>query len=138
MMTLLTGTVAGLSMWAALWTIPTSEPSIAGWTTYYAPDVMEQVAANRGMDLTGYAGGVALNRRGDLGRKIWIRWGDGTVEGPFLVVDCAARQDYPARETAGLVLEVDAQTARRSRFFGIGPVPVVVHFVYPLDPENAL
>jgi hypothetical protein len=115
----------------ALWTIPTADDSLDGRATYYAEGMMEQVAANRGLDLRGYKGGVALNRAGDLRRTVWLQWADGAVEGPFLVVDCASRRDFPERERQGYVVEVDAQTARRRVFYDGKPAAVTVWFRRP-------
>jgi hypothetical protein len=102
-----------------------------GYATYYAPGLMEKVAANRGIDLQAYLGGVALNRAGDLGRAVWLEWGPGQVEGPFLAVDCAQFKHFPERQRLSYVVEVDAGTARRHRFYGAGPVPVRVLFTEP-------
>jgi hypothetical protein len=115
-----------------LWPVPTAEPSIRGRSTYYAPTVMEEVTAARGLDLSPYAGGVALNRAGDLGRLVLLEWWDGAVTGPYLVVDCARRDHYDQRESQNYVVEVDAQTAMARGFYGVGPVPVIVWFL-PLD-----
>lgn len=104
-----------------------SPDTLHGRATYYSPGKMAQVARYRGMDLTYYQGGVALNRRGDLGRVVWLEF-DGAIEGPFLVVDCARRQHYKARLRAGYVVEVDAETALRHDFYGVGPIPVKVFF----------
>jgi hypothetical protein len=121
----------------ALWTVPTSDPSIAGRATYYSPGLMEQVAANRGITLAGYAGGVALNRARDLRRAVWIEWAGGPITGPYLVVDCAARgTDYELRERLHLILEVDAQTAQARGFFDVGPVPVTVWFTNPRPADQ--
>ena len=104
-----------------------SSQNLEGQATYYSHGLMERVAENRGMDLTGYMGGIALNRKGDLGRVVWLEWGSVT-EGPFLTVDCARKGHFQAREDDGRVVEVDAQTAQRHGFFGVGPVPVKVIF----------
>lgn len=124
-----------LALVPALWTVPTAEPSIQGYATYYAPGVMEQVAAYRGYDLSNYAGGVALNRAADLGRQVVILWQDGTVSGPYLVVDCARRDHCDTRESQNYVIEVDAQTAQEHSFYNSSPVPVTVWFL-PIDLSN--
>lgn len=67
----------------AAWSEPTPMTFLDGYATYYAPGLMEKVAANRGIDLQAYLGGVALNRAGDLGRAVWLEWGPGQVEGPL-------------------------------------------------------
>ena len=104
-----------------------SPETLDGQVTYYSPGLMQQVAENRGLSLEGYAGGVALNRRGDLGRVVWLEF-DGAIDGPFLVVDCARREHYESREQRSRVVEVDAQTAMRRGFYGVRPVSVKVFF----------
>ena len=121
----------------ALWATPTEAASIDGLATYYAPRLMQTVADNRGMDLTHYAGGVALNRAGDLGRTVWIEH-KGEITGPYLVVDCARRDvHFESRERKdhgddgdkALIVEVDYRLAREWRM--AGPVPVKVWFELP-------
>ncbi len=104
-----------------------SPQNLEGRATYYRPDLMGEVAANRSLSLNGYMGGVALNRKGDLGRVVWLEF-DRAIEGPFLSVDCAQHEHYKAREQKGYVVEVDAATALRHDFFGVGPAPVKVYF----------
>ena len=104
-----------------------SSDSLEGQATYYSQGLMREVAANRGMDLSGFEGGVALNRRGDLGRVVWLEF-DHAISGPYLSVDCARREHYKTREERGYVVEVDAETAKRHGFWKIGPAPVKVYF----------
>ena len=121
----------------ALWATPTEAASIAGLTTYYSPGVMQTTADNRGMDLAHFAGGVALNRAGDLGRTVWLEH-DGEISGPYLVVDCARRGvHFESRERKDdkrkpLIVEVDYRLAREWHM--AGPEPVKVWFELP---ENA-
>lgn len=123
--------MAVLTLWAALWTVPTSDASVQGLATYYAPGLMEEVAANRGMGglPAGYVGMVALNRMGDLRRSVWLER-EGEVTGPYRVVDCAGRGDhFEDRERRRLVVEVAYELGQA---WGMqGPVPVVVHFEPP-------
>ena len=104
-----------------------SSGNLEGQATYYSPTLMQQVAESRGLSLEGYAGGVALNRRGDLGRVVWLEF-DGVIAGPFLTVDCVQERHYQEREDQGRVVEVDAETAQRQGFYGVGPVSVKVWF----------
>jgi hypothetical protein len=77
------------------------EPSVlpqSGLATYYAPGLMEAVQAKRALngeigDCPQCVGAVALLRAGDIGRKVWLKAPGGEPVGPFLVVDCARRQD---------------------------------------------
>jgi len=125
-------TAMGLLLSAVLpvseWAQPTQEASVKGLSTYYRAGLMDEVAINRGLDLDGYISGVALNRAGDLGRVIWLEWDDGSIMGPFLVVDCAQRIHFDEREQQGRVVEVPAWVARLQGFYGIGPIGVVVWF----------
>lgn len=116
---------------AAIWATPTDAQAIDGLATYYAPKMMQTVADNRGMDLTHYAGGVALNRAGDLGRTVWLEHA-GEISGPYLVVDCSRRgEHFDDRESRGYVLEISYCLAREWRMVGIGPAPVKVWFELP-------
>lgn len=127
-----------LTLLTALWQIPTSDDSVTGMATYYAPGIMEAVAVNRGMSLSGYRGGVALNRAGDLGRTVWLEYKDEIV-GPYLVVDCARRgPDFEERERKGYIVEVDHRVARDWGIVGVGPAPVKVHFELPLPAQKEL
>jgi hypothetical protein len=77
------------------------EPSalpLTGLATYYAAGLMESVQWRR--ESSGQlsacpecVGAVALLRAGDIGRKVWLQPPGGEPVGPFLVVDCARRQD---------------------------------------------
>ena len=106
------------------WLLPSVGP-VYGLTTYYADGLIQEVAANRHMDLAGYLNGVALNRRGDLGRAVWLEH-DGQFYGPMLAVDCSALEDYPERLRQGYVAEIPYRLAQEWSM--AGPVPVTVHF----------
>lgn len=124
--------VTALGIPGIIWSDPTPADEIQGQATYYAPGLMQRVAINRQMDLTGHIAGVALNRSGDLGRTVWIEWDDGSIDGPFMVVDCAQRGDhFERRERQGYVVEVPAWVARLRGFYGVGPVPATVLFDPP-------
>ena len=100
-----------------------------GRAMYYNPGIMAAVYAYRLQnkeirpcaECVGY---VALLRAGDLGRKVWLRWADGNVEGPFLVIDVAARHHIPLLLSRNWVVDVDYQTALRHSMNC--PVPVTV------------
>lgn len=119
----------------AVWADPTPQDEIEGKATYYAPGLMQQVAVNRRLDMSGHFAGVALNRAGDVGRTVWLEWDDGTIDGPFLVVDCAQRgPHFEQRELSNYVVEVPAWVARMRGFYGVGPVPATVRF----DPPRSV
>lgn len=105
----------------------------AGDASYYAPGVMEQVLdyrLGRGQVLPcpTCAGYVALLDRQDIGRLVWLDWGDG-IDGPYLAIDCAAAEHRAGLERRGRVVEVDYATAMRHRM--AGPVPVRVLWAPP-------
>lgn len=69
-----------------------------GLATFYASGLMEYVDGyRRGLnqlpDCPECVGSVALLRAGDIGRKVWLQLPDSEPIGPFLVIDCARRQD---------------------------------------------
>jgi len=119
-----------LSFGSADWTTPTPG-DLAGKATYYAPGLMRKVTENRDLNVEGF-GAVALNRAGDLGRVMWLDWGEG-LEGPYLSVDCAQGAHYRDRIAAGRVIEVSAQEAKQKGCYGVGPVPVKVLFRLPVE-----
>lgn len=118
-------------MCVACWLSPTPDESLSGYATYMEHD-MTTVAANHGLVLPYSHDGVALNRRGDLGREVYLFWlDDMEFDGPYLVVDCAARDDYAGRLRQNRRAEVDAEKAKERGFYGVGPVPVMVLFTTP-------
>lgn len=111
---------------------PYSEPTplpITGLAMYYAPQVMDRVELyrermNQIEACEECIGRVALLRAGDLGRLVWIQVEDGIVEGPFQVLDVAARHHIPDLLRRNWVVDVDYETARR---WGMrGPIEVTV------------
>lgn len=108
----------------------------AGDATYYAPGVMAEVYANRlawgqvqpCAECVGY---VALMDCRDIGRLVWLDWGDGR-DGPYLVIDCAAAAHVAGLRERNRVVEVDYATAMRHHM--AGPVPVRVLW---RPPEHA-
>jgi len=96
---------------------------VHGKAMYYNPGIMDQVLEYRlalGQvapchECVGY---VALLRSGDLNRKVWIEWGQGDVEGPFLVIDVAATQHVPMLLARQWVVDVDYATALRRSMYG--------------------
>ncbi len=110
---------------------------VSGLAMYYAPNVMENVAQYRlrvdkieGCEEC--VGSVALLRAGDLDRKVWIQQEGGEVEGPFQVLDVAARHHIPSLLARNWVVDVDYDTAMR---WGMrGPVPVTILAEPPAEP----
>jgi hypothetical protein len=88
---------------ASGWLSPTEEIELEGTAKIH--NWIADTAEYRGYDLDGYAGGVALMAYGDLGREVWVAV-DGDWHGPFLSVDCAARDHYDGRMEKGDVIEI--------------------------------
>lgn len=105
-----------------------------GKATYYAPGIMERVAANRGLSLENYDGGAVLNDCQHLGRRAWIEHGGNVIA--VRIVDCAQAQHRAERERRGYVAEVSYQQA--AAWGGLrGPVDVRVHFRDPRREPGA-
>lgn len=95
------------------WYTPTPQYSRGG-AVFYGPNVMEGTARWRGLPLDGYLDGVAMMSPADIGATVWLRRPDQAWEGPYLVVDTAARQDmYPVITHRKEVVEVGFRTAAR-------------------------
>jgi hypothetical protein len=102
---------------------------VTGYAMYYNPGVMEPVVQYRyrtkEIDVCAdCVGHVALLRAGDINRRVWVQLADGSVEGPFQVVDVAARHDIPQLLQRGWAIDVDYETAQR---WGLNrPKPVTI------------
>ncbi|PJE63382.1 hypothetical protein COU89_03655, partial [Candidatus Roizmanbacteria bacterium CG10_big_fil_rev_8_21_14_0_10_45_7] len=72
---------------------------VQGYVTWYGrAGLMAEVATNQLAwgQITPCAeckGDISLMRQGDINRRVWIRRASGVVEGPYRVVDCAAKKD---------------------------------------------
>jgi len=64
-----------------------------GRATFYTEGRMEATAHARGMSLDGYLDGVSLMSPANLGDVVWLRPEGQEWTGPYLVVDCAQRDD---------------------------------------------
>ena len=114
-----------------LWTDATPGDCLSGLATYMKAGKMEQAARRMQRSLDGVVGGVAMNRKGDIGRLVWIERA-GIVTGPYRVVDCAqAGEHYEKRERQGRIIEVTYELADEWGIVGIGPTPVTVWFSDP-------
>jgi hypothetical protein len=97
---------------------------------YYDPWVMDGVLHYRRsagnvdecIECVGY---IALLRAGDINRRVWIQFLDGSYEGPFQVTDVAARGDIPDLTRRGWVVDVDWTTAARWGMQGGVPVTIL-------------
>lgn len=102
---------------------------ITGTATYYHPGVMDEVYRNRLVwghvaPCPECVGMVALLDREWIGQTVWLQRPGAPVEGPFLVVDCAAAGHREALLRRGWAVDVDWQTAQRWQMRG--PVAVSV------------
>lgn len=95
------------------WYTP-APPFTIGGAVWYDPWIMGSTARYRNLDLEGYLDGVALMSPADIGRTVWLRRPGLDWEGPFLVVDSAARQDmWPVITHRREVVEIGFDTAAR-------------------------
>ncbi|MGC8782127.1 MAG: hypothetical protein ACP5UQ_14795, partial [Anaerolineae bacterium] len=88
-----------------------------GLATFYAPGMMEHVLAVRAshgqvLHCDECVGTVALLRAGDIGRKVWLQPPGGEMVGPFLVIDCAQREDVAALVERNWVVDVSYELGR--------------------------
>ena len=94
---------------------------VRGFSTYYNPGIMEEVVRYRMRvgDITPCPeciGEVALIRAGDINRRVWLQLDDSTVEGPFLVTDCAHTWDVAPLVSRHWGVDLDYSTAKRWEF----------------------
>ena len=114
-----------------LWQDATPGDMLSGLATYMKPGKIEAAAQRMKRSLEGVVGGVALNRKGDIGRIVWIERAS-VVYGPFRVVDCArAGEHYEKRERQGRIVEVSYELADEWGIVGVGPTAVAVWFIDP-------
>ncbi len=115
------------------------EPSplpIQGLATYYNPGIMEYVQDYRlrAGDIDACpecVGSVALLRAGDIGRRVWLQPPGGDPVGPFLVVDCARRQDVLPLLQRNWVVDVSFEVGQH---WGMNrPLDGVIVFEDPAD-----
>ena len=91
-----------------------------GLATFYASGMMEYVEGYRHSQgqlpsCPECVGTVALLRAGDIGRKVWLQSPDGERVGPFLVIDCARRQDVDPLVARGWAVDVSYELGRPGR-----------------------
>jgi hypothetical protein len=88
-----------------------------GVATFYAVGMMEYVHGyrqERGQlpACPECVGTVALLRAGDIGRKVWLEPPDGERVGPFLVIDCARREDVAPLLVRNWVVDVSYEVGQ--------------------------
>lgn len=114
---------------ASPWETPTTAVTLTGRASYYRPGLMRSVQHYRGIELEPGQVCVALNRKGDLGRDVWI--GHRGAWYRAVSCDCAQKGHYPARLAGGYVVEVPFWLAEDWGMAGVGPVDVEVRFTEP-------
>jgi len=107
---------------------PTPLPA-QGRAMYYNPNIFERVldfrlSARHVTECQECIGYVAMLRRGDLDRQVWLRREGKPAEGPFWVIDVAAKHHVGLLLERGWVVDVDYATAMRWRMNR--PLPVTV------------
>ncbi|MCB0113164.1 MAG: hypothetical protein R2873_21205 [Caldilineaceae bacterium] len=115
---------------------PTPLP-LQGLAMYYNPGIMDRVLVNQLAwgDVTECdecIGRVALLREGDMDRRVWLQRPGHPAEGPFWVIDQAAKRDVPGLVRRNWAVDVDYETAMRWEMRG--PIPIVVL----AGPEQAM
>ncbi len=100
-----------------------------GRAMYYNPNVFERVldfrlSANHVTECEECIGYVALLRRGDLDRRVWLRREGKPAEGPFWVIDVAGKNHVGMLLERNWVVDVDYETAMRWRMNR--PIPITV------------
>lgn len=96
------------------------EPTLlphTGLATFYAPGLMEYVHDYRQgqgqiVGCPECVGSVALLRAGDIGRKVWLQPPGGEAVGPFLVVDCARREDVAPLQARNWAVDVSYEVGQ--------------------------
>jgi len=97
---------------------------VTGSAVMYNPGLMQATAEFRqlytpgiGYNVNGtggFIGGVATETCSEIGTSVWLKREEHGWEGPFLVVDCAQRNDvYGQIVKWGLSVEVDFNTGMR-------------------------
>jgi len=97
-----------------------------GKATHYSAGVMQVVLHNRirwkhitPQQLTRpHLGYVALREAKYLGSQVWLVINDETWHGPFLVVDCAALNDYPHLDKIGFAIDLSYELALKYNTVG--------------------
>jgi hypothetical protein len=125
---------AGTSYWE-----PTELPQ-QGLATFYARGMMEYVYDYRARqgdigECPECVGTVALLRAGDIGRKIWLQPPMSDPVGPFLVIDCARRQDVQQLLDRNWVVDISFELGQ---MWGMNrPLDDVLVFEDPADAAFA-
>ncbi len=85
----------------------------SGLAMFYSDGLFDRVIENRGIvvpfDVIGFA---ALLDAEHIGQRVWIRWPDGTLDGAYLVADCANAAHRAELIERGWVIDVNRATAR--------------------------
>lgn len=100
-----------------------------GRAMYYNPNIFEKVLdfrlrADHVTQCGECIGYVALLRRGDLDRKVWLRRDGKPAEGPFWVIDVAGKHHVGMLLERNWAVDVDYETAMRWRMNR--PIPITV------------
>jgi hypothetical protein len=108
------------------WFAPT-RGVVVGTLSSYPEGLMEKVASNRKMSLSGYIDGMSAISCGDLGKVGWIALPPDYAEwiGPFLVVDCSHQHHmFVTTVVHNYIGEIGYKTAEKLGFRGMSYVAV--------------
>lgn len=107
-----------------------------GSVVWYSEYIMELTAEQVGVDLAPYVDGISLMSCTDFRQVVWLRRPGHNWEGPFIVVDCAKRQDmFSAIYYHGEVAELGYKTANAWGLVETVNEERVVHAWYVSDVE---
>jgi hypothetical protein len=113
---LLAVTIALTPSYTEDWYDRTSLPASGLIYSDYGPSLVKEVYENR---LAWHqvepcpqcVGEIVMMRKGDLGRLVWVRYGNGKTVGPLLVIDCSNRRHFADNVEKGLVAEISTVLA---------------------------
>jgi len=129
---ILTATI-GITLSLLPWDEPTPDlhDYESGVATYYRTGLMAEVVENKGIIVPDGMVPVALNRKGDMGREVWLVWPLSWHVDHAISVDCAQEAHYQKRIDQDRVVEVPGWLAKREGFYGWGPWSVEVWYKQP-------
>lgn len=123
------------------WDSATTATAVSGDAAFYRHGLMAQVAVNKGyigstseyrdwLSKSGFVGAVASYRKQDAGRSVYIVWPDNTLDGPYIIIDVVAEDDWDLGMDRGRVLDVSYKVAEEHGAH-MRPTPVIV--IYDIE-----
>ena len=92
----------------------------SGKATRYRPGLMQKVVDNRirwhhitREQVDAAEGCVALQTKETIGQTVYIEWPNGTMTGPYLVVDCGRDTDQEHLQNIGFAVDLSYELAEQ-------------------------